>query len=134
MIRNNGSRWRFFCFQVVRKESMTAYELAQRVGFEIRAGEAEAKNREVSGVYTCDLLSHAMAKVKQGDIWITVHTNLNVVAVASLTDAACVLIPESIEIEQQSLERAMEKEVVFLSCPWSAARACHEVLKILETL
>lgn len=113
---------------------MTVYALAQQLGFKIVSGENLAKNREITGVYTCDLLSHAMAKVKQDDLWITVHTNLNVVAVASLTDAACVLIPEKIEIEQQTLKRAIEKEVVFLSCPWSAARVCHEVLNLIETL
>ena len=96
------------------------------------AGENLAKSRKVNGVYTCDLLSHAMAKVQQDNLWITVHTNLNVVAVASLTDAACVLVPENIEIEQPSLERAAEKEVIFLSCPLSAARVCHEVLNLIQ--
>lgn len=111
---------------------MTVKQVSEKLGFKILTRVDEAGNREVHGVYTCDLLSHAMAKVKHGDIWITVHTNLNVVAVATLTEAACVLIPENIEIEQQSLERAAEKGVIFLSGSLSSALACHEVLKLIE--
>ncbi len=111
---------------------MTIEELARRLGYKIVSGEAERLKTTVTGVYACDLLSHAMAKVQQGNLWVTVHTNLNVVAVASLTDAACVLIPENIEIEQQTIDRALDKGVAFLSCPSSSAKVCHEVLMVLE--
>ncbi len=110
---------------------MTVEELAHKLGFTIMSGGTDRLKNEVTGVYACDLLSHAMAKVQSGDLWVTVHTNLNVVAVASLTDAACVLIPESIFVEQQTLERALEKGVVFLSCSSGTAKVCHEVLSVL---
>ncbi|NLU53568.1 MAG: hypothetical protein GXX10_11990 [Clostridiaceae bacterium] len=111
---------------------MTVEELAAKYGYKIATGSNENLKNDVSGVYACDLLSHAMAKVNSGDAWVTVHTNLNVVAVASLTDAACVIIPENIEIEQATLEKAVEKGVVFLSTSKSAAHICHEVLSALE--
>lgn len=113
---------------------MTVEELAKKLNYKIVSGEAETLKSAVTGVYACDLLSHAMAKVSCGALWITVHTNLNVVAVASLTDAACVLIPENITIEQQTIERALEKGVVFLSSPSSSAQVCHEVFSLLGTV
>ena len=42
----------------------------------------------------CDV-SHAMANIKDGNVWVTVHTNINIAAVASLTNTACVIIPEN---------------------------------------
>lgn len=111
---------------------MTVNELVHKLGYKIMAGEPEGLENKIKGVYACDLLSHAMAKVNQGDIWITVHTNLNVIAVASLSDVSCVLIPEDILIEAQTLERAKDKGIVVLSSSLSSARICHEVLSLLE--
>lgn len=110
---------------------MTIEELARERGYKIVTGTAEELSHQITGVYACDLLSHAMAKMNSGNLWVTVHTNLNVVAVASLTDAACVLIPENIAIEQQTIERAIEKGVVMLSSTAPAAQVCHEVLSML---
>lgn len=112
---------------------MTVKEIAQKLGCKI-VNESELINKQVTGVYACDLLSHAMAKVNQGDAWITVHTNLNVIAVASLTDCACVIIPESIDIEELTIERANEKAVVILSCSKSSAHICYEILSSLKEL
>jgi len=111
---------------------MTINELSQKLDLRIITETPKKIGKEVTGVYSCDLLSHAMAKINEGDVWITVHTNLNVVAVASLTDCACVLIPENIEIDKQTIERATEKEIVFLSSPKSAAVLCYEILKLIK--
>lgn len=109
---------------------MNAKEMVQKLGYKIV--HAPEDNKLVNGVYACDLLSHAMAKVNQGDVWITVHTNLNVIAVASLTDCACVIIPENIQIEDQTIERAKEKGVTLISCSKSSALACYEILSMLK--
>jgi len=100
---------------------MTVREFANRNGYRIATDESEALDRPITGVYACDLLSWAMAKVTAGDVWTTVHTNLNVVAVASLTGAACVVIPECIEIEPATIARANREDVVMLSAPHGAA-------------
>jgi hypothetical protein len=110
---------------------MTIEELVRDFGYKVITGSAEDLKHPVKGVYACDLLSHAMAKVNSGDLWITIHTNINVVAVASLTDAACVLIPEGIAVEPQTVERAAEKGVVILSSPSTTAQVCHEVLSMI---
>jgi hypothetical protein len=116
---------------------MTVNEMAQKLGYKTVNNQdsvAEKMSTPVTGVYACDLLSHAMAKVNEGDVWITVHTNLNVIAVASLTNCACVMIPENIDIESQSIERANDKGVVLLSSSKSAAHICHEILSALKDM
>lgn len=111
---------------------MTVGEMALGQGYLVIVGEEEQLKQDVSGVYTCDLLSHAMAKVEQGEVWITVHTNLNVIAVASLKDAACVMIPESIPVEEQTIERARQKGIVILSSDKSASQLCYEILSLIN--
>jgi hypothetical protein len=49
-----------------------------------------------------------------------------------LTDCACVLLPENIEIDKQTIERASEKDVTILSSAKSAAVLCYEIYKIIK--
>lgn len=111
---------------------MTINELSRKLDLKIITGTSQGLKKAVSGVYTCDLLSYAMAKINQGDVWVTVHTNLNVIAVASLTDCECVLIPENIEIDDQTIERAKEKGVTLLSGTKSAAVLCYEIYRLIK--
>lgn len=69
---------------------------------------------EFYNVYICDLLSWVMAHAKKGDAWITVLTNVNVPAVALMTEVACVIIPEGIIPEELTIKRANENGIVMV--------------------
>ena len=68
-------------------------EFAQLCGAKVLCMPDE--NRAIACGYTCDLLSHVMGKGVADMAWVTVQTHMNVVAVASLLDFACVIVPES---------------------------------------
>ncbi len=68
-------------------------------------------DREIEGGYCGDLLSWVMSRAKSGDAWVTIMTNINVVAVASLTDCACVILAESAEVEPAVVEKAKSQGV-----------------------
>lgn len=79
-----------------------------------------ADDRTVSDCYIGDLLSLAMAKVEQDSVWITIQTNINVVAVASLKDAACVVIADGYLPDENVIKKAEEEGVILLSQEASA--------------
>ena len=79
---------------------------------------------QVSCGYTCDLLSWVMAHGKQGMAWITVQTHMNVIAVAFLMEMAAVIIPEGIQMEEPSLEKAREEGVAVLQSDKTAFALC----------
>ncbi len=93
---------------------MTVKELISRLDLKVIAGES-AINNEAEGVYICDLLSWVMSHAQKGNIWITVQTNINIVAVAHLTETACVIIPEDIKVDAQAVERADIESIPILS-------------------
>ena len=72
------------------------------------------KDREITGVYIGDLLSWVMGRAKSGDAWITIMSNVNVLAVASLTDCACVVLSEGVTLEQEIIETAKAKDINIL--------------------
>lgn len=71
-------------------------------------------NREITGGYAGDLLSWVMGRAQSGDAWVTIMSNINVVAVASLADTACVVIAEAVEVEDEIIARAESQGVNLL--------------------
>ncbi len=72
-------------------------------------------DREVEGVYIGDLLSWVMGRANSGEAWITIMSNLNILAVASLTDVACIVIAENVKLTEDVLQTAKEKGINIIS-------------------
>ncbi len=66
-------------------------------------------DRSVEKMFCCDLLSVAMARAPEDSCWVTVMGNRNVVAVASLTDVACVVLAEGYSYDDDAVEAAKGK-------------------------
>jgi predicted transcriptional regulator len=72
-------------------------------------------DRECAGGYCSDLLSDVMAHARAGDVWITLQTHANVIAVAALTGAAAVVLTGGQRPEPPTLERAETEGVTILA-------------------
>ena len=103
---------------------MIISDFVNKNGYKILTSNKAAEKTSIKGVYVCDMLSHAMAKVKDGDIWITVHTNINIVAVAHLTNASCIIIPESIKVDEVTLNKAEEQNIIIISASHTSYDIC----------
>lgn len=76
--------------------------------------------REITGGYTGDLLSWVMGRAHSGDVWITIMSNINIAAVAALTDAACILLAEGVLLDDNVRSVAQDKGINVLSSKKSA--------------
>ena len=81
-------------------------------------------NGEFDGVYTGDLLSRAMSRVEAGCAWVTIMANINVVAVANLTEPAVILLAEDVTMQPDVLRAAEENGVCVMTSPLSAYEIC----------
>ena len=68
-------------------------------------------NREINGVYIGDLLSWVMGKARSDNAWITIMSNINTLAVATLTDVACVILSEGVTLEDDVKNAAEQKGI-----------------------
>lgn len=71
--------------------------------------------REISRVFCCDLLSIAMGKAPSDGVWVTVMGNRNTLAVASLTDTACIVLAEGVSLDEDTISKASEEGIAVLS-------------------
>ena len=79
--------------------------------------------RSIDGVYIGDLLSWVMGRAECDNAWITIMSNVNVIAVATLVDTSCVILAEGVTVDEDVLNTAKEKEVNILSTELSAYEA-----------
>ena len=104
---------------------MLVSEFVKISGGNVLTGDYE--DREITCGYTCDLLSHVMGKGQADMAWITVQAHMNVIAVAALLDFACVIIPESLSVDETIVNKAASEDIIIISCEQTA----FELVKLL---
>ncbi|MBR5134543.1 MAG: hypothetical protein IKV35_02980 [Clostridia bacterium] len=90
-------------------------------------------DREVTGGYAGDLLSWVMGRASEGDAWVTIMTNINVVAVASLLDVACVVLAEGVQAPEDVVTAAAQKGVTLLGGAKPTYELCAAIAEVLGT-
>ena len=109
---------------------MNVRELAEKLNLSVLTGDAGI-DRQIDGCYIGDLLSWVMSKAKAGNVWLTIMSNINTVAVCTLTDAACIVLCEDVTAEDDVIARAIEQDIPILKSSLAAYElACklHEIL------
>ena len=107
---------------------MTVEELSHKSDFGVIT--LPKPQREISGVYIGDLLSWVMGRAKVDDAWITIMSNINVVAVASLADVSCVILAEGVTLDETTVKAAVGKGINVLK----TELPIYETAKILSEL
>ena len=108
--------------------ALTVKEFAEKLNLKVAAGEKSLGN-EIKGMYIGDLLSWVMGKAKEGDAWITIQGHLNIVAVAMLTSVSCIIVCESAEVNDQTVERADAENIAILTSSLNAFELANEYIK-----
>lgn len=80
--------------------------------------------RKVTGGCAGDLLSWVMGRAQEGDAWVTIMSNQNIVAVAALTDVSCIILAEGVQPDPGVAETAQAKGVNILLSPMSPYSLC----------
>ncbi len=110
---------------------MTVEEIARALGLEIRAGNGLEKT--VRGGYCGDLLSDVMARAKEKDIWITIQTHQNIVAVAVLANLSAIIITGGRAPHEDTLERAKRDGIPILCTQDPSFEVAGRLHRILDT-
>ena len=108
---------------------MTVGELSKIQDFsEVYIADA---SREICGGYAGDLLSWVMGRASEGDAWVTIMSNVNIVAVCTLADPACIVLSEGVEPDPETLKRAEEQGVNIISTTLDTFSACARIAGLL---
>ena len=109
---------------------MTAKELADKLELEIIFDSGD--DREVNSCYIGDLLSWVMGKAKADSVWVTIMSNVNVAAVATLTDMSVVIFAESVEPDKDLCDKMAKSDTLYCKSPLSAYELAWRIKEVLE--
>lgn len=110
---------------------MKVSELIDKLGLTVFTG-SEGLDREITGGYVSDLLSDVMGNGKDGNVWITLQNHMNVVAVASLKEMACIILVKGIVPEAEIVERAVEEEIPILGSKENTFELSGKLFQLLN--
>lgn len=108
---------------------MTTIELKEKLALD--ALSLPNGDREVTGCYIGDLLSWVMGAAKSGDAWITIMSNLNIVAVSALCDTSLIILAEGVTVDEEVKKSALERGVNILSSKKDAYTLAKEISEFL---
>jgi predicted transcriptional regulator len=93
---------------------MKISDIVSKLGLEVIAGEG-GLDKEITGGYTSDLLSDVIGNAKEGNIWITLQTHHNVIAVAMLRDLSAVIIVKNLKAAEETINKSNAENIPVLS-------------------
>lgn len=108
---------------------MTAAQLVEKLDLSVLC--MPEPDAEITGAYAGDLLSWVMGRATEGDAWVTIMTNINTVAVASLAGIALVIVCDSSEIEDEVVKTASSKSVNMVRTASPMYEMCVQLSKCI---
>ena len=92
---------------------MNVSDAIQKYGLNIYA-EGRLPEAEITGAYVSDLLSDVIGSAQQGQVWVTIHVHVNIVAVAVLKDLPAIIIAKGKIPDADTVQKAREEGVYLL--------------------
>ena len=89
---------------------MKVNEIAGKLCLRVNTAQGDL-DREITGCYISDLLSDVMANAQDGEVWITLQTHPNIVAVAALKNLAGIIITNNRSPEEETLKKAEAERI-----------------------
>lgn len=117
---------------IVKREEqeMKVFDLVNEFKLTVFSGEA-GLNNNVEGGYVSDLLSDVIGHAKEGEVWITLQTHQNVMAVASLKDLAAVILVKGFEPNEDTVEHSNNESIPVLGTEMGAFEIAGKLYQLL---
>ena len=111
---------------------MKLKEIMEKLNFKVLTAK-DKLDIEVSGGYTSDLLSDVIANSKEGNLWITLQTHQNIIAVAKLKDLAGITIVNNRKPDEETLKKAKEENVPLLVSGGTAFEISGKLYELISS-
>ena len=110
---------------------MKVLDIVDSLGFELISGKS-GLDREITGGYVSDLLSDVMGNAKEGNVWTTLQTHKNVMAIASLKDLAAVILVKGFKPDEDMAKQSNEEGIPVLSTTENTFEIVGKLYEILK--
>jgi hypothetical protein len=99
---------------------MELKKIVEKTGLQLLNGTELDLAKGIAGCYIGDLLSNVMAHAEEADLWLTVQTHQNVIAVAQLLNLGGVVFVEGHLPQEETIAKAQKEKIPLFSTKVSA--------------
>lgn len=92
---------------------MTILQLVEALQLQVYSG-SKGLDKNITGGYISDLLSDVMGSAKEGQVWITLQTHKNVMAIASLKDLSAVILVKGLKPDTDTIAQSDKEGIPVL--------------------
>ncbi|MGQ1788028.1 MULTISPECIES: DRTGG domain-containing protein [unclassified Saccharicrinis] len=110
---------------------MKVCDLVEKLNLKVFCGE-QGINNEVVGGYTSDLLSDVMGNVDEKQVWITLQTHKNIMAIASLKEVAAVILVKGCKPEKAAIDQSNAEGIPILGTDLETFEMSGELYQLLK--
>lgn len=96
---------------------MNLAKIINRLQLKVLTREMDFSKIDIQSGYASDLLSCVMTGAESHAVWVTLISNINIVAVASLLEIPAIIITENAKTDQATIDQADIQGIVLLSSP-----------------
>jgi len=91
------------------------------------------QNKDITGCYISDLLSDVMANSKDGEVWITLQTHPNIVAVAVIKNLSGIIMTNNRFPEPDTAKKAEAENITIMTTPHTTFEIAGLLYNMLKT-
>lgn len=110
---------------------MKVQDIVDKLQLKVCSGE-KGLQRIVEGGYTSDLLSDVMGNADENQLWVTLQTHKNIMAIASLKELAAIVLVKGYEPEANTAEQSNEEGIPILSSELEAFELTGKLFELLK--
>lgn len=110
---------------------MNVKEIAEKLNLKVLSG-ASGLGNDISFGYASDLLSDVMGNARSGEVWITLQTHKNVMAIASLKDLSAVILVNDLQPEPDMAAQSDEESIPVLGSSEDAFTLIGKLYELLK--
>ena len=89
-------------------------------------------SNKITGGYVSDLLSDVIGNAEEGQIWITLQTHQNIIAVGSLKDISAIIIVKGLVPEADTIEKSNIENIPLLSTELDTFNIAGRLFELLK--
>ncbi|MFO7657180.1 MAG: DRTGG domain-containing protein [Bacteroidales bacterium] len=110
---------------------MKIAEIVEKLNLEIVCGNTHINNPVTWG-YASDMLSDVMGNASEGNLWITMQSHKNIIAVALLKELTGIVLVNNHRPDGETIAQAEKEGIVILATHLSAFETAGRLYQLLK--
>ncbi|MDR2928202.1 MAG: hypothetical protein LBV41_08405 [Cytophagaceae bacterium] len=110
---------------------MKVCDIVKQLELKVFSG-ALGVDKEITGGYSSDLLSDVMGNAEEGQVWITLQTHKNIMAVASLKEVAAIILVKNLQPEDDVKSISNDEKIPVLGTTLDAFTLAGKIYAMLN--